>query len=92
VLGIGDREFPNGRADSGLLIRGFNVADQGGGAGCEASECTNCVTPRGNGMAGLEVTPPGWPIPRNDILKSLARSRRAEPRSLRFLLMHFGVH
>ena len=36
VLGIGDLELPNSRADSRVLIGRFHVADQGGGAGLEA--------------------------------------------------------
>ena len=36
VLGVRDRKLPNGSADGLLLIRGFDVADQGGGAGFEA--------------------------------------------------------
>ena len=36
MLGIADRKFPNGSADSRVLIGRFHVADQGGGAGLEA--------------------------------------------------------
>ena len=38
MLGVGDREFPNGSADCRVLIGRFDVADQGGGAGFQAGD------------------------------------------------------
>jgi len=38
MLGVGNRKFSNSRADSRVLVRRFNVADQGGGAGFQAGD------------------------------------------------------
>ena len=38
MFGIGDLEFLNSSANSRVLIRGFNVTDQGGGAGFDAGD------------------------------------------------------
>ena len=40
MLGIADRKFPNGSADSRVRVGSFNVANQGGGAGLEAGNAT----------------------------------------------------